>query len=83
WSSVHAHLKRSNDGITNVTPMAERVGDWGEYLTQSTDESVLKGIREHSRTGRPLGDERFMQSLTTVTGTDWRKKKPGPIRKDK
>ena len=38
WSSVQAHLKGSNDGITNVTPMAERVGDWGEYLTQSSDE---------------------------------------------
>jgi len=38
----------------------------------------LKSLREHERTGRPLGDERFIAKLERLAGRLLRRQKPGP-----
>jgi putative transposase len=83
WSSAQAHLTGIDDDIVTTAPMRARVDDWRKYMAAPGDESVLARLREHSRTGRPVGDESFMEVLVRMTGRDWRKRKPGPGKKDK
>ena len=76
WSSVHAHLSGKNDGVVRVKPLLARVDDWKAFITGSSDGDEGLFLR-HERTGRPLGDERFVQSLSKLLGRDLMPKKPG------
>jgi putative transposase len=83
WSSVHAHMRKEDDLLVRVEPMLERVDDWKAYLGEGIPESVLKLIRHHGRTGRPVGSEDFIRTLERKTGRSLRKRKPGPPPVDK
>jgi len=83
WSSVHAHVRGEDDLLASVEPMLERVEDWDAYLDEAVPESVLKRIRKHGRTGRPIGDDEFIRTLERKTGRSLRKRKPGPLPVDK
>jgi len=78
WSSTRAHLSGSDDQIVTVQPMLERIGDWGAYLSTDEASSQLSAIRQNTQTGRPLGEEGFIDALETLTGKALKKRKPGP-----
>lgn len=78
WSSVHAHITRTDDRIVTVKPMLDRVADWSRYLSVQDHHERLGRIREHTGTGRPLGGDRFIATLESVTGRTLHRKKPGP-----
>ena len=63
--------------------MLERVADWRAYLLQFTPDDEITSIRHHSSTGRPAGDEPFVEQLERLTGRELRKRKPGPKPVDK
>ncbi|MEP0202222.1 MAG: hypothetical protein ABJ084_15980 [Halioglobus sp.] len=67
WSSVHAHLAKEDDAVVSVAPMLQRVTDWNRYLLQTLNESELEGIRAHGLSGRPAGDEGFVDKLQLLT----------------
>ena len=76
WSSAMAHLKRKNDDLVKVGPMLDRVEDWASYLDSSPyAQDEIIGI--HSRTGRPLGNESFVETLENASGRRLRPGKPG------
>jgi putative transposase len=77
WSSVHEHLRSDDDQLVNVQPMLDRVSDWRNYLNESEDRGDLSHIRKHARTGRPLGDNRFVNAMEAKTGRILRPMKPG------
>ena len=76
-------LRKEDDLLVRVGPMLERVDDWEAYLGEGIPESVLKLIRHHGRTGRPVGSEDFIRTLERKTGRSLRKRKPGPPPVDK
>ena len=76
WSSATAHLKRNDDDLVRVGPMLDRVEDWASYLDTSSD-AQDEIIEIHSRTGRPLGNESFVETLENVSGRSLRPGKPG------
>ncbi len=78
WSSAAAHMRGKDDQLVKVKPMLERVADWREYLGQTADPAELKALRRHNRTGRPLGDDQFIERLEHETGRELRPHKPGP-----
>jgi len=78
WSSIHAHLKRENDALVDVGPMLDRIGDWGNYLSQPTSSSMIESIRNNSSSGRPAGGDDFISMVETATGMRLRKCRPGP-----
>jgi len=80
WSSARAHLAGKNDALVNVQPMLARVDDWSAYLERETDQKTADAIRQHTRTGRPTGSDRFLTQLESMTGRTIRKRKPGPRR---
>lgn len=78
WSSVHAHLSGEDDGLVTVKPMLERINNWQEYLGRYEEGKELKKVREHTRTGRPLGRDSFLEAVEGVMGYSLQRKKPGP-----
>jgi putative transposase len=78
WSSAKAHVEGRDDAVVKVKPLLERVEDWREFLRLPEDERTLESLREHERTGRPLGDERFIAKLERLAGRLLHRQKPGP-----
>ena len=77
WSSALAHIKGEDDKLVQVKPMLDRVTNWTDYLTETTnmDEEAL--LQLHTRTGRPLGNTSFVQQLEAITGKALAPKMPG------
>ena len=80
WSSA-----RFNLGLELEDPL---VKDRGWYGSTDGWKRLLKSnpkeidvLRKHFRTGRPLGDERFLMEAERITGRELMPKKPGRIRK--
>jgi len=77
WSSAHAHLEGHDDLLVKVAPLLEMVGDWRVFL--DSDEEIDKDrLRQHERTGRPLGRESFVEGLEADLNRELRPRKPGP-----
>jgi len=54
-----------------------RIADWKALLESALSEEELKHLRGHSRTGRPLGDETFMERLEIAVGRAPKPQKAG------
>ena len=77
WFSTAAHIAGRNDGLVDVAPLLERVDDWREYLGSGLDAEQADLLRQHERTGRPLGGTAFLKRLERRLGRVLRKKTPG------
>jgi putative transposase len=77
WSSARAHFMGEDDKLVRVKPMLERIDDWGAYLSDTDNGSNIDIIKQHTRTGRPLGSVGFIQKLESMTGMDFSIKSPG------
>ena len=78
WSSAQSHILGCDDQIVTVEPLLGIVGDWNKLLEAPTSDGVFDNLRKNSRTGRPLGNNEFIQRLERFTGRDLRAQKPGP-----
>ncbi len=78
WSSVHAHLNDACDDLVNIAPMCERISNWVDYLREDNFPDLLDSLRKHTNSGRPAGDERFIEQLEVETGRRLGHRKPGP-----
>jgi len=87
WSSTAAHLAGKDDALVRVQPMLDlvttRVADWRAYLDLETPDETIERLRLHERTGRPLGDEAFVDRLERLVGHRLRPGTPGRPRKEK
>ena len=77
WSSAGAHIAGRDDALVKVAPLLDMVGDWREFLAQDVGKEEADSFRLHERTGRPLGDERFVTRVERLLGRQIRKRKPG------
>jgi len=80
WSSARAHLNGDDDMVVKVKPMLDRVESWAELLA-SGDQAAFDELRMHERTGRPLGQDSFVDRMSLLAGRTLGRKKPGPKRK--
>ena len=78
WSSAKAHLKGRDDRLVKVAPLLAMVGDWRAFLRSAMPEEELRDLREHGRTGRPLGSSTFLDRLERLVGRVLKPQKPGP-----
>jgi putative transposase len=76
WSSANAHLAGRDDLLVKVEPMLDRIADWAMYLASDRD-TCDEILQRYSRTGRPLGDERFVSRLESLTGAALTRRRPG------
>ena len=69
WSSARAHVRRVSDPILSPDCSLEGlITDWAEYLSVPDDEQAMREWRSATRTGRPAGDESFIQRLAALVG---------------
>ena len=83
WSSAKAHLSGRDDRLVTTAPLLAIVGDWKAFLRSAIAEEELRDLREHGRTGRPLGSSAFMDRLERLVGRVLKPQKPGPKQKPK
>ena len=77
WSSAHAHVTGVNDHLIQAAPLRAMVQDWRGFLLSPLSEKDIEALRKHERTGRPLGNERFVDKLEVTLGRMLRRQKPG------
>lgn len=77
WSSARAHLCGRDDILIKASPLHAFVENWASYLALEGDTREHDAIREHNRTGRPLGSEGFIEQLEQATGRQLKKRKAG------
>lgn len=78
WSSARSHVFKKSDVLLSENFLLSDISDWKAFLSQEDDRNVLKDFRRHGYTGRPLGDDKFVESLEKITGRILQKQKPGP-----
>ena len=83
WSSAKAHLAGQDDKLVKVAPMLDRVMNWQAFLDSDLDDATIEAMRKHTKTGRPLGDDTFLDSLEEKVGKVLRPLKRGRKRNNK
>ncbi len=83
WSSAAAHLNGCIDSLVTVKPLLEMVPDWQGLLDSGFSEADTQALRRHERTGRPLGNESFIQHLEHKLGRNLAPQKGGRPKKAK
>jgi putative transposase len=64
--------------LVKVAPLLAMIADWSAFLNRPVPEEELRDLRRHGRTGRPLGDETFLERLEEKVGRILRPQKRGP-----
>jgi putative transposase len=77
YSSARAHLRGTPDELTDTEPAARCVGDWQVLLGCDSGADGAEMFRRHTRVGRPLGSESFLDDLERSTGRPVRPQKRG------
>jgi|TARA_R110002049_G_scaffold65445_7_gene171883 putative transposase len=79
WPSVKAHLAGVDDGLVKVGPVLERYGAFQNFLGEGdcTGE-VYRQLRQSETTGRPLGNDAWIEQIEAQSGRSLKPKKRGP-----
>ncbi len=77
WSSAAAHLAGNDDDLVTVAPLLERIADWPAYLAAGLTDDERERLRQHERTGRPLGAATLIEALESQLGRRLTKRKAG------
>ena len=81
WSRARAHLSGRGDSLVKVAPWLAMVHDWRAFLHSARPEGEVEELRKHIRTGRPLGDEAFLDRLEGLVERVLKPKKAGRPKK--
>lgn len=71
WSSARAHLSGRDDALVRVAPLLAMVADWQGFLSSGTPEEELCDLREHGRSGYPLGSATFEEDWSKSSVADF------------
>jgi putative transposase len=80
WSSAAAHCGQRGDALlSDPTGLLARAGieDWSAWLAEREDSLTVELLLLKTRTGRPLGDESFIERLEKLTRRTLRPQKAG------
>lgn len=79
WSSTRAHLGLADDPLVRTRPLHDRYGDFARFLGQAgDDEPAWRALRMSETSGRPLGDDSWLDALEARTGRVLKPRKRGP-----
>ncbi len=78
WSSAAAHARGKDDALVRVAPLLDLAPNWRAFLARVNREQDVSLLRAHESTGRPLGDEAFLETLEHDLGRNLKRQKPGP-----
>jgi putative transposase len=78
WSSAKDHIAGNTQSVLTRFYLQDEIKDWEGYLNEDNNEEELKHLRIHGYTGRPLGQDKFLEELEGKLGRVLKKSKPGP-----
>jgi putative transposase len=79
WSSARAHMTGEPDGVTDLTPIRDRLpSQEGLFDLADEDAAAFERLRRAESIGRPIGSEAFLEHMATLTGRDLKAAKRGP-----
>lgn len=76
WSSAGPHLASRDDTLVRVRPLLKAVPDRAGLLGE-VGPDPLDILRRHTRTGRALGDDAFLDAVEAKLGRSVRPARPG------
>lgn len=82
WSSAKAHTFKEKSPLLDNNFVTSGIRDWKSFITEEDEQVNINLFKIHLNTGRPLGDNKFTESLEKLTGRLLRKQKPGPKKKE-
>ena len=69
WYSASAHISGQDDEFVNFRALLDIVKeDWKSFLLKGIDTETIEAFRKHERTGRPIGDDGFIEKVEKITG---------------
>jgi len=77
WSSARFHVYGTPDTLISGNPYGIERRNWTDFLNEKQSDSDYKSIRTHVSTGRPLGEQGFVEELEKLTGRVLREKGRG------
>lgn len=77
WSSASAHVSGEDDRLVRGKPMLTGVRNWTELVSQRVTKADARLLEQHTRTGRPFGDRRFVAKLERILGRSLTPRRPG------
>jgi len=80
WSSARAHIKGREDKLLIADrPLLHFVpdSDWAAFLHSTASDNERETIERHLQTGRPRGNDSFLNSVESMLGRPVRPQKPG------
>jgi putative transposase len=78
WSSARIHLSGKDDELVDTAATRGLIPDWSQYLRTGSLAEQQDALRTHTRTGRPIGNNEFIENLEARTGRTIRHRKSGP-----
>jgi putative transposase len=81
WSSARGNLQRLNDPLIPDRPALSVVPNWSDYVSVPETDDDLRSLRKVTGTGRPCGDDAFINRLEATSGRTIRKRKAGRVKK--
>ena len=83
-SSAKAHITGTKDEILGEELFAEgQRKDYAEFIRSRITEEEMKEIRYYTKTGRPLGSEKFVRGMERKLNRSFAVKSPGRPKKKK
>jgi REP-associated tyrosine transposase len=83
WSSAAAHCGHCEDSLLDSAwTCIPTITDWAGWLTEDNEEDINARIRKRTFTGRPCGDDDFVQHAERLLRRRLGPKKPGPKTKE-
>ena len=66
YSSAKAHVSNKKDPLLETFYLYREIADWRKYLVEPDDTERIRIFHECILTGRPLGEEKFLQTPENV-----------------
>lgn len=77
WSSACAHIKGRADRVMNRKPLLHIIPEWESFIALDLPAVELNEIQSHLSTGRPRGNENFLDAVEEMIGRPVRAGKRG------
>jgi len=79
WSSARGNMGSRRDELIDDSEVRNIISDWGLFLAEDERSGFTNALRKQTNTGRPSGDDLFIDELERKTGRRIRCCKPGPL----
>ena len=83
WASTKHHMRIDNNSLVKDVLLKGLIENWKDFLSEASDNNDVRLFQLHERTGRPLGDNAFIEKLESLLKIDLKKKRAGRRKKEK